>query len=262
MNIVYQLIKGFRLTVSIPAAILVHIGYKIAGEKTEWGLVVLLFFITGLVMLQNDYFDRDHDKKKGKDFAYQYKNLLLTFLFFGWATVVFVSLLFPVSQTVCLMLIIGIGIGITYSLLRKILLLPVFVVATLSASPLVIARADKSSIQLMLLFFCVFLSIFGRELLKDIEDKEIDIGYKKTLLTAGIFSEKGANIFAGVCISLGAILSLSISKSITNFSYSLYLAGISLIVSCVFFLIYFNKATLGKRFFDGGMFLILLALSI
>lgn len=261
MNILYGLVKGFRLTVSIPAAILVHIGYKIGGQSTEWGLVILLFFITGLVMLQNDYFDSEHDKKKGKDFVSKNKSFIQIFLILSWCVVILSSLLFFANQSVFVLPTIGIGIG--YSFFRKVLLLPVFAVAILSASPLLLAKLWNSSTELLTFFLCVFLAIFGREIIKDIEDKDIDKGYKNTLLTSNILSEKNATIFAGVLMGIGAIFSLSTAKHIDTLpSYLFYIVGFFLVMVSSFSLICYRSSTKGKKIFDSGMLLFLLALSI
>lgn len=262
MNILYQLIKGFRLSVSIPAASLVHIGYKLSGQNTDWFLVTILLIITGLVMLQNDYFDRDNDRKKGKNFAYENRNFLQIFLLISWSLVIIAIFCLFTNQRVWLVFTIGIGIGIVYSFLRKKVLLPTITVALLSASPLFLASGLDSSLKINLFALTVFTVIFGRETLKDIEDKDIDKGYKNTLLTSGIFSERSAVIFAGVCISIGGILSLSIKSHLHGISYDLYILGLSSLVTSVFFLLEFSKVKIGKNFFDGGMFLILIALSI
>lgn len=260
MRKIYHILKGFRITVSIPAAFLVHIGYKIVHEETNWGLVILIFFITALTMLQNDYFDRDHDQKKGKDFASKNKKFLLVFLVVCWLVVVITSFLFFENKLLWLLIIIG--IGILYSFSRFIVLLPLVTVAITSASPIVLSKIPDLSTQHLLLFISIIFAILGREILKDIEDREVDVGYKETLLTSGLTTIKQACLVSGVSVAIGTLLTLVIRNNLGQLPYAIYLAGLVLMTTSVFFIVYFNEVKNGKRFFDLGMLSILVALSI
>lgn len=262
MGKIYHILKGFRITVSIPAAFLVHIGYRVVNEKTNWGLVILIFFITALTMLQNDYFDRDHDQKKGKDFASKNERFLLVFLSMCWSVVVATSFLFFENKLLWLLIIIGIGIGILYSFSRSIVLLPLLTVAITSASPVVLSKVPDLSAQHLLLFISIIFAILGREILKDIEDKDVDVGYKATLLTSELTTVKQACSVSGISVAIGTLLTLVIKNNLGQIPYAIYLAGLVLMITSVFFIMYFNEVKNGKQFFDLGMLSILLALSI
>jgi 4-hydroxybenzoate polyprenyltransferase len=219
-----------------------------------------MFFIAGLTMLQNDYFDRKHDIKKGRDFVSKNENLVLLVVLIGWLGCMISSILFFESRA--LLLSIVIAIGIFYSFFKKIQLLPLITVAFVSASPIVVSSFPNITRTQVILFCAVALSILGREILKDIEDKDIDVGYKATLPTSGWISEKQAYFIAGTSIVVGVTLSSFLIKSLTGFSYSFYMAGLAFMTTSVFFVFYFNESTRAKKFFDLGMVSILVAFSI
>jgi 4-hydroxybenzoate polyprenyltransferase len=260
MNRLYNILKGFRTTVSIPAAFLVHIGYKFVNEKTDWGLVIVVFFITSLTMLQNDFFDREHDKKKDKNFAFENKNFLLIFLIVCWFLVLIISFVFFKDKFLWLFIIIT--IGILYSFSRHIAILPLITVAVTSALPVILCKVPFISDHHFLLFISVVLSILGREILKDIEDRKIDVGYKATLLTKKITTVKEARLISGISILLGSILILIAKGELIGLTLFFYSLGLVLMFISVFFIIYLKNIGTGKRFFDLGMINILLALSI
>ena len=54
MNKISNICKGFRPTTSIAACFLIHIGFKLAGEKTDWWLAVLVFIVSTTL----NYLDR------------------------------------------------------------------------------------------------------------------------------------------------------------------------------------------------------------
>ena len=63
-NNIKPIIKSLRLSVTIPAALLVHVGFAVSGQGTDWTIVVMVFFIACMTMLVNDYSDRHHDLQK------------------------------------------------------------------------------------------------------------------------------------------------------------------------------------------------------
>jgi 4-hydroxybenzoate polyprenyltransferase len=79
-----QILDSLRLSMTIPAALLVHTGFAVSHQETNWLLVLLIFCIASMTMVQNDYFDREHDLKKGKDFAFKNQKILKYILLIIW----------------------------------------------------------------------------------------------------------------------------------------------------------------------------------
>ena len=71
--------------------------------------------------------------------------------------------------------------GINYKASYKYPLMPGIFVAYAAAWPLLIVHVKQTSTQHFLLIFATILLVFGREVIKDIDDMQIDEGYKWTL---------------------------------------------------------------------------------
>ena len=258
-KIIIGFIQSLRLSVTIPAGLLVHIGAKISGTSTNWYLCLTVFCIAACTMLQNDYIDRKHDLKKGKTFASQNPNIVVTTLIVGWLYIgMVIYFCFPKESY---LLWIGVLGGMIYSYIRKIPLLSWILVATISALPVLIGAHMKTR-EVYFFAFAVFLGILGRELCKDIEDTDIDKGYKNTIVSMGIFSKLGATIFAGGCMAIGFLFTLYVVPDGPSVSHGLYMSSCVCMITAVFFLWHFGHVKKGKQWFDFSMVLLLIALSL
>lgn len=249
---------------TILAALLVHAGFTISHQPTNWLLVALVFCITGMTMLQNDYFDRDHDLKKGKDFVFNNHIAVRNALCIIWSLLILISILFLFqSFGQGLILLFCIFVGIFYSFSRKVLFLPALLVGITSSSPTLFAFVITKSVDCILLFLSVFLVILGREIIKDVEDESIDEGYKKTILTEKIVTTKTAlKISAGI-IFLGSLLSLLLFiNQQHSLTYFLYLGGFCLCISASVILFCTDDWKRGRNTLDIGVAIIILSLSI
>lgn len=254
-----EILRSLRPAVSLPAALLVHIGAKLSGQKTDWMIVFVMFITTGLIMLQNDYFDRLQDSvQKNKRFVFDNETLVSGVLICGWLSVLTFICFFEVRVQVLLLLIAI--IGFTYSFLRGVVMIPLFAVALLSASPLLLQGNLSNTI--ILLFVAIFLAITGREILKDMEDTAADIGYKKTLFTEKILSTKQANIVVAALFSfsLAALVLIAQYFSLTRQIFS-SIPAIFVALSISTLLSTKASTTQSKKLFDYGMISLVLMLS-
>src|SRR3989338_7245566 len=214
----YGLIRGLRLSVSIPAGLLVHIGSKLDGIETNWLLAITLSTISGLTMLTNDYFDRYHDRIKRKYFAWENDKLVNKFLLISWSLVFIIVLLFLPSKIPILVIC---GLCILYSFTLRKYPLPILLVVFISAMTVLLPNLGKNNSESIDLFITLMIAIFGREILKDAEDKDYDVGHKKTFFTESDQGEYNSWIrIAGFCfvIVAGKVLTLSVDMGLIGSS--------------------------------------------
>ena len=203
-------VKSLSLLVCILASFLTITSFKLAGTGIPWVVVAAVFFITSATMLHNDWHDRFHDVRKGKMLALQHPGAFLLWLAAFWATAVGLIAIVAVQDTR-----LGIGlaimqvVGLLHPEARMIPLVPIALVSLASASPAVLPlAAGANSEKLWPLFLSVALVIFGREITKDIDDKEIDGGYKWTIPL--MLGEQRSRIMAAVAIV--ASLAVAVAK--------------------------------------------------
>lgn len=260
------IIDSLRLSMTIPAAFLVHAGFAISHQQTNWLLAILVFCIATMTMVQNDYFDRDHDLKKGKDFAFKNQHAIRNVLYIGWYLLIFISIFFLFqSFWQGVLLLIDVCIGIFYSFSRVKLLRPTFLVAVTSSSPALFAFSflDNQSYLCLILFVSVFLVIFGREIIKDVEDEDIDVGYKKTILTEGIVDIESALKISACFIFLGSLASMFLFREEQrSLIYFLYLAGFCLCIGSSVLLFFTDNWKGARNILDNGVACIILSLSL
>lgn len=244
---------------SLPAAFLVHVGSRLNNQRTNWLLVFIMFAITALIMLQNDYFDSEHDFfKKNKRFVYENKKIIFYILIFSWPMIFLVTFLFTLKIQLFL-LVISI-VGFFYSFLRKIFLLPLLTIAVLSGLPIIL---QGNISQTTILFISVtIITILGREILKDIEDKDVDFGYKKTLATETSFSIRSLHRFVVFLLLTSlAIFTFFILRA-TRTEQALSLIPVVFIFMAIYKLLKTDKsATIAKKYFDFAIFTIIIILS-
>jgi len=238
MKTLINLIQSFRLSVSIPAALLVHVGFNISYQPTNWLLVATVLIGCASTMLQNDYFDKEHDKKKQKCFVSENSKLIFLILILMWSTVLGIIWLRLNDKLILSLLTF---IGLSYSFARHVLLFPSILVSLASAFPVLLPSIHIMQNNNLILFIGVASAIFGRELLKDIEDKLVDSGYKKTLLSESIITEKFAHRLASLCILAGIICNLCLLKYLNAKGLILCIAGTILLTVSI-------ELNLSKRF--------------
>ena len=94
------------------------------------------------------------------------------------------------------------------------------------------------------------LVIFAREITKDLDDKQIDGGYKWTIPLA--FGEQRSRILAAVVIVAGFVAAAKVSLMILP-AASLTFVGVVLLVRGA-------SPRMSRKFFDAGMALVILTL--
>jgi hypothetical protein len=229
-----NLLESFRLTITIPAALLVALGYRLTGHPVNGVLMFEILLIASTTMLTNDYYDKENDKKKGKEFASAYWYIVLPIIIYLWQAAIFISFFcFKTYGWNMVLLYFCIGVGIFYSVSRKLVLLPAVLVAITGASPTLFAFVETHRLAPLVAFVSIALIQFGREIVKDSLDSETDTNYKKTVFTQ-MWMEKDEALHVAlmfIAIGLGAN-TLLIFKTHGWESYA-YLAGLAFAVSCM-----------------------------
>ena len=262
-NKLYGLIRGLRLSVSIPAGILVHIGSRLDGIETNWLLAITISVICGLTMLTNDYLDRYHDRIKRKTFAWDNDKLVRKCLIVGWSlTATTIMFFLPHKEaliTICVVCLL-------YSHARHICGLSILLTACISAGSVLLPSLGDSGQSSIELSGGILIAIFGRELIKDAEDRDHDINYKQTFFTNSPREDHASWLrMAGYCFLLVAFktavftIDMSIPAQIVCLSGTacITLAGLLLLSTR-----HVPKKIRSKTVFDIGMFLFLASLCI
>lgn len=244
-------IKCFRLPICFLAALLTIASFRIVGSsQNEYSWISLcIFLIACSTMLQNDWRDRNHDLAKGKSLVVKNSRKFRHILIFFWMLVL-CCIWITVLQGVWLaagLAAIALG-GLIYSELRKIPFLPTILTALVSASPALLPfLIGAYSDTLIWIFFSVSLIIFGREITKDIDDINIDKGYKWTvpiaigtktarliscfviMLGLGIFARAVSIAFFGSLIAFWSVIWLLFSTN-TRIARALLDTGLGVVV--------------------------------
>lgn len=247
-------IKTLRLPIVVLAGLLCLVSFKLSQAQYSAFLpTVFTIFLTGTCMTQNDWRDRKHDVLKRKCFAIKNEFHFLIFLLILWSiTIALTVMILKEHIEFGWIAMAGIFSSLIYSETRKIPLIPTLLVALTSASSTLFPAMLSHSPVIFLLFLSVALLIFGREILKDLDDINHDGGYKWTIpLSIGA---KQAKIIAGIFILSSAVASIVLSpKTIPGV--------ILLIISSVYLLTNRSHKT-AKTFIDFGVLLILISLLI
>lgn len=203
-------IKAMRWHINLFVPLLVVVSFRIAGLDLAEAILpaIAMFVIACATMVENDLRDREHDRQKGKVHAAEHPRQYLIFAASLWL----ISLLLSVvlwrlhGAEAAMLTLSAIAIGVAYSELLLVPGLPNLLVAVCSALgtlfPLAISP-DANSVHIWLLFVCVAGSIYGREVLKDFEDQEIDAGHKWTWPVAK--GERSARRIASVAYIVGTL---------------------------------------------------------
>lgn len=199
-------LKLLRPTTALLAAIFTIAAFRVTHQPVPWIVVITIMALTSTAMLTNDWRDRHHDLLKGKILPVRYPEKFLLLLLCAWSiSGTLVGLSFLINGTgMGLMLTIIALACLMYSETRKIVLLPCTFVALVAASPTLLPVTLGAPVSDILpLFLFAFFVVFGREILKDIEDMRIDRGYKWTFpIAIGRF---WSGIIAIVAIGVGLV---------------------------------------------------------
>ena len=178
-----------RPLVSLYASLLTILSFSFYG-RLPWifTLTVALCFgvISASIQVFNDYQDRNHDIKKGKTFAYQNAVLLFDFwLLISSLGIIPMMAISEISVRVAILCAAIWGLGILYSFLQKFFIGQNTIVALCASLPALCGNTfyGRPDIGYRSSFvFLLFLAIvFVREVVKDIQDRRVDKGYKHTL---------------------------------------------------------------------------------
>ncbi|MCX6753384.1 MAG: UbiA family prenyltransferase [Candidatus Nomurabacteria bacterium] len=267
-SIFKEVIKSLRLSMTIPAGLLVHVGYAMVNKTTNWFIVFIVFCIACLTMIQNDYHDRDNDKRKGKYFAFNHAKELQGALYLLWEIVVLVIVIcykysvINIPQFV--LLIICISVGVFYSYSRKLVFIPSMITALISASPLLFVSMEEYYSISIMLFLIVFLLILGREVIKDYEDRNNDLNYKQTIFTQRRITDQNGLKLAGILIFTAGLIAIFLPPE-KLLIMTFYYVGIF----CFFasgYMLFFAKNSgrdkdVSKLTLDIGIFIVIISLS-
>lgn len=245
-------IKSLRLFVCVLASFLAIIGFVLAGIGISWVAVAAVFFIASATMLQNDWRDRFHDIRKDKVLACQHAGKFLASLSTFWLVSGGLITLAAVHDTsIGIALAILAVAGVVYSETRMVPFVPIALVSLASASPVALSlAAGANSEKLWLLFLSATLVVFAREITKDLDDNQIDGGYKWTIPLA--FGEQHSRILAAVVVVAGLVAAAKVSL--------LILPAASLAVIAAIGLVRDARPSTSRKYLDMGMALVILTL--
>lgn len=247
-------IKVLRLPLVMLAGLLCLVGFKISQGKFSVFLpTIFTIFLAGTCMVQNDWRDRKHDILKGKHFASNNEFAFLVFLLVLWSVTITLAVMLLREQTEFGWLAIaGIFSGLVYSETRKIPLLPALLVALTSASPVLFPTLISYSPIILLLFLSTTLLIFGREILKDVDDMNYDKDYKWTLPV--FVGSRHAKIIAGIFVLSASVISIALSLKI--------ILGITPLIISVAYLLTDRGHKTAKTMIDIGILLTLASMFV
>ncbi|MCX6723304.1 MAG: UbiA family prenyltransferase [Candidatus Staskawiczbacteria bacterium] len=235
-----QIINVHRPPTTLYAGLTVFAGFNMTTGMNNWLIVivaVVFALITANIMVFNDLVEREHDRKKDKNFCYEYTWSVMSTFTLGVAIISVLLLVVAYADTVASLFIGGVWlIGLLYSLrfVRKLYVAQNLIVAACSASPILCGaiHARTMTPSVSLIFCSLTAMVLMREFLKDIEDVSSDNGYKETLPT-----RKGVMITVFTMLMLAyvpaTLLVFSPIKSVRMTAYGLALveslAGLSLL---------------------------------
>jgi 4-hydroxybenzoate polyprenyltransferase len=248
-------IEALRLKVSLLAFLLAIASYRLSHVDISWFAVASVFFITVVTMVQNDWRDRFHDVQKGKLLASSNPRAFLGLLCVLWvATTCFIVVVALQDVYAGALLSAMAVVALVYSETRQIPFLPISLVSLTSASPVLLPLTSGADLAPIAFLFCmVALVTFGREVFGDLDDRDIDKGYKSTIAVAA--SVRRPDVLAAVAILAGTFLAETLVHWIL-------LPGVLLSQVGVCALAYNAHSKWSWRCLDGGLALIILPLIV
>lgn len=205
-------LSPFRVKVGLLASLLTVAGLRLGGTgDISWLLPTTMFATASAAMIQNDWRDRYHDRAKGKTLASDQPEAFLILTACVWVLVAILIIAASLQDTRLATPLTAIAVAsLVYSETRRIPLLPTILVATVSASPVLLAVfVHGSTREVWLLFTSATLIVLGREITKDIEDAEIDLGYKWTIPIS--IGGRNARLVSLVTVSAALMMVVGIS---------------------------------------------------
>ena len=239
--------RSLRLSVCIFASLLVFVSFKICHIASSNSLILGfgVLAIACATMVHNDWRDRFHDIRKGKTLAFSKPEKYILFDVMMW--IIAFSITAAVSfqsPRQSLLLWAAIASGLAYSETRKIPMVPIFMVSFTSASATLFPNfGGHNSHKLWLFFFAILVVIFGREIIKDLEDVSVDKGYKWTL--PQIIGNHWCEIIAGISLAVSFILMILLCSYV--------IIWLPFPMLSAFLLVFEHKHKLSKKFADVGM---------
>lgn len=181
-----QLLKTTRSNCGIyySALTFASMGFSLSSIALTALTAASFFGITSSVIVFNDLIDRHHDVKKNKTFARDHAWRLSIF----WCKLSALTLI-PLLALGALDIWIGIlclavwCAGLVYSFIPHWYVAQNLLVALCSVSPILAAVVGRGEILYywISIFIVIFMTVFIREVVKDIEDQWHDLGYKNTI---------------------------------------------------------------------------------
>jgi hypothetical protein len=251
-------LKTLRWQMCVLALFLAYTSFAIANVAYSWNLVLYLFatwLVTDVTMRQNDWRDRYHDIKKGREYVLEYEPSFLRILRFEWSALLLLNLFSTMGNFSVGLVIVGMtAVAGIYSEIRKIPFVPIALVSITAASPILLASAFEGwKYQHSLLFFAVVSIIFSREIMNDLFDLKADRGYKWTI------PQQFPPLVSNCLVLLGYLLSLGLLLygfgTMILFGGLLSLVGVCLILAT-------QREYPGYHLLDGGMLLVLLSVNV
>jgi 4-hydroxybenzoate polyprenyltransferase len=221
-------------------------------KLTPW--IPIFIAIAGMaIMVQNDWRDRYHDLKKGKTFVITNESSFLLFTISLW---IISAVLITIIWTKDTLWGITAGyltlMGFVYSEARTLPIAPGLIVSQTAAGAVLFSFVKNPQPSLVLLYLATMFFIWGRETLKDIDDVDIDSGYKWTFpVNLGI--KKSMRI---------VMLMYTVALFLMLFVSCKALFGIPLLLASVIMMIMEKNHKLTKRIGDLGIALILISLLV
>jgi 4-hydroxybenzoate polyprenyltransferase len=190
---------------------LVVCAFRIANVPLSFSVLAAVFCVFCVARLQNDWRDRYHDVGKGKLFASERPRMFLFVLVAAWAICCALIAITAVGHWPAALLLCGMALAaLLYSETRRLRWVPISLSALTSASPVLLpATVVRGTDPMLSLFAAVALLIFGREILKDLEDRRIDAGYKWTIPLA--YGDRTAKWLAIASVAGAAALAAAVS---------------------------------------------------
>lgn len=169
------------------AGLVTWIGFRFHDfdNLTVISLTLLGFLgITSCIMSFNDLIDRENDKKKKKFFASQYHTELKFYC--EILCLICIIILLPIAFidmwlfSFCMWIFL---LGMLYSFITHWYIIQNLVVAVCAAAPILCGSISLRQFNLRVAAssMAIFGIIWAREIIKDIEDRKADLGYKVTI---------------------------------------------------------------------------------
>lgn len=183
-----DLLRSCRPHTGLFAFVLTIVGFKILKLSLLSAVPIALAFcgITLSIMVFNDLMDKHRDVNKGKTLASRYPWHI--FRTWKWVSgITMITLLITAVFWWKLALFCGIiwVLGLIYSVEKLSYPVNNLLVALCSGSPALVGmiQAERWDLKVLFLFFIVSTTIVVMETVKDMQDKDADIGHKDTLAT-------------------------------------------------------------------------------